>query len=551
MVGSCPVCNRRYCLPIILVCLLSTSCNKAGYRQNQAKLSGFYKIQNYKQAQDLVISDKFLPDKDDVLLKNLETGMAYLSNENACIAVRFFDKASNIVQEQYTKSLKDDIASGVDATAGIYYGQTYEKSLLNFYKSLANYKVYNEGICHILTHKKADSVKAMSETKSDMLSDNTSSQQQKNSNNKVDLTQMSIETKTLAEPEKNTYLNASKASIMYWDSWMKGRKIESNDQLYMDDLLLKLWGAFIHEQSGTSSDIQIAKQLYKDAINVARVRYAIYKTFNGGNIDFIKHIKEPATRMQYLDKNNTYFADIENYANNQLKRLNSGKQANFAVLLQDNVVAEKVAKKEMHPLNIATLALAGNVATFATGLLSNSFEFEKPVISYYDNNYKYYYSLWNGKQKVLERPIVLAEPVVDMAYENLQEKIDGIVLKTQAKVTAQMVAGILAAWASYEGMLNVNDMLAMATAMGVFAGYSKLIENAGIVDTRQWVSLPANIFMATDNVKNGKHTLKIVRRKNTLNTSVKAGIVNTAQEQLVYQKPIEIGKKMTFIDIRI
>ena len=537
-----------------LLCVSLASCSKAGYRANQARLSGLYKTQRYQYAENFVVGDTFLPSKNDVLLKNLELGTAYLSNDKTCDAIGFFNKASNIVQEQYTKSLKDDIATGVDATDGIYYGQTYEKSLLNFYKSLANYKVYNEGVCRVLIPKKPDG-QTKEQQKNDTLGqkqdNNKDSEPQKKDDNKTNFASANSQTHILTEQEKNVYLNASKASIMYWDSWMKGRKIESNDQLYMDDLLLKLWGAFIHEQSGTSSDIQIAKQLYKDAINVARVRYAIYKTFNGGNTDFIKHIKEPATRMQYLEKNNTYFADIENYANNQLKRLNSGKQANFAVLLQDNVVAEKVAKKETHPLNIATLALAGNVATFAAGLLSNSFEFEKPVISSYDNNYKYYYSLWNGKQKVLERPIVLAEPVVDMAYENLQEKIDGIVLKTQAKVTAQMVAGILAAWASYAGMSTVDDTLAMVAAIGVFAGYSKLIENAGIVDTRQWVSLPANIFMATDNIKSGKYTLKIVKRQNALNTPVKAGIVNTAQEQLVYQKPIEIGKKMTFIDIRI
>ena len=159
--------------------------------------------------------------------------------------------------------------------------------------------------------------------------------------------------------------------------------------------------------------------------------------------------------------------------------------------------------------------------------------------------------MWQGKKKVLEYPIVLAEPVADMAYENLQEKIDSIVLKTQAKVTAQMVVGILAAWASYEGMSNVNDMLAMTTAMGVFAGYSQLIKNAGIVDTRQWVSLPANIFMATNNVKSGKYTLKIVRRQNALNVLVRSGLVNTKQEQLVYQTPIEIGKKTTFVDVRL
>ncbi|GEM_PF-4351139 len=531
------------------VALVSASCSKGGYRQNQAQLSAMYKQGQYSKAKELVVSDEFLPDKDEVLLKTLEEGMAYLSNGNACIATKIYDKASNIVKEHFTKSATKEVASGTGATDGIYYGQTYEQSLLNFYQSLANYKVYNTGVCEKFVPKKDKNQISTNGTENDNAKQDISNSDL----NKIDLKNMVIENQTLDNQAKQVYLGASKASVMYWDSWMKGREIQSNDQLYMDDLLLKLWGAFIHEQVGTSSDLQIAKQLYKDALNVAKVRYAIYKTFNNKNKGFIEHLKESQTRMQYLDDKNTYLKDVVDYVYRQLKRLESKKQTNLAIVIQDGVVAEKIAQKEINPVSIAALALTNNVAVLAGSLLSKGYEFEKPFIQQYDNNYKYYYSLWQGNKKIVEKPVILAEPIADMAYENLQEKISGIVAKTLAKVNAQLVVGLLSAYSSYIALSSVDETLALLSAAGVFAGYSTVIRNAGIVDTRQWVSLPANIFIATDNIKSGKYTLKIMKRKNALNDRVDKGIVVAKQEQLVYKKDIQIDEKgkTTFIDVRL
>ena len=538
MAGSCRIFARFYIVVAIIIC----GCAKASYRQNQSKLVNIYKKQQYSLARDLVVSDDFLPDTSDVLLKNIEKGTAYLSNNNACVAMKFYDNAANILQEQYTKSVKDAIKSGVDLTDGVYYGQTYEKSLLNFYRSLSNYKVYNSGICDKFVPK-------------DEKNKNKTEQQNVKTDDKkldtMDLRKMKVEDQTLSTSERKQYLNAAKANIMYWDSWMKGRNIASNDMLYMDDLLMKLWGAFIHEQTGASSDMQIAKQLYKDALNVAKNRYAVYKTFNGDNYNFIKNIKTASEREKHLDKDNVYAKDVNDYVDRQLKRIASKKKANIALIVQDGVVSEKIAVNEVNPMSIATLALSGNAAALATSMLSGTIEFEKPKIQQYNNDYKYYYSLWNGQKKIVEYPLVLAEPISDIAYENLQEKISGITLKTQAKVTAQMVAGILAAEIAYTGMKTVDEGLAQLAALGTFAGYSKLIKNAGIVDTRQWVSLPSNIFMVIDNVKDGMYTLKIVKRKNELNKPVNDGLVNTAQERVVYSKDIKIDDKITFIDIRV
>ena len=47
------------------------------------------------------------------------------------------------------------------------------------------------------------------------------------------------------------------------------------------------------------------------------------------------------------------------------------------------------------------------------------------------------------------------------------------------------------------------------------------------------------------------YTLKIVKRKNELNKPVNDGLVNTAQERVVYSKDIKIDDKITFIDIRV
>lgn len=59
---------------------------------------------------------------------------------------------------------------------------------------------------------------------------------------------------------------------------------------YKDDLISKVWGAFIHEQFDNFENRQIALQLYKDAKTVLLKNYSVYPTFNKKNKAFEKKL---------------------------------------------------------------------------------------------------------------------------------------------------------------------------------------------------------------------------------------------------------------------
>ena len=71
-----------------------------------------------------------------------------------------------------------------------------------------------------------------------------------------------------------------------------------------------------------------------------------------------------------------------------------------------------------------------------------------------------------------------------------------------------------------------------------------------MVDIRQWVSLPANIFIATDSLKPGKYTIKISKRLNQPNSYISNDADSLQREKIILQKEIEISDKMNFIDIK-
>ena len=524
-------------------------CAKGEYRINQDELVNFYKKNDYKSAKKITTNKNFLPEKENILLKNLEQGNAYLYNNNACSALHFYNKANQVATDQQTKSIKDGLKTTITEEDGIYYGQTYERSLLNFYTSLANYKIYESGICDQSEikeeqGKKENNKKDINDNKK--LNDDTNDE-----NNKIQDKNDKSKIKQLSEQEKTSFLRASRANILFWDSWIKGRKIEKNDRMYSDDLLLKLWGAFIHEQINTTADLQIAKQLYKDAQNVAKNRYVVYRDFNNQNRSFIDKIDDKLQREKNIEKDNTYTKDIIEYTNRQIQRINKKQNANLAIIIHDDVISLKKTEKSISPVGVGALALVPNATLMSSVLGINTLEYEKPVIQEKNLDYKYYYSFWKNDKKIIEKPLVLAEPISNIAYENLQEKINGIILSTQAKVAKQVAIALGTSYATYIGMSAIDETLGQISALGVYLGYSKIIQNAGIIDTRQWVSLPSNIFMALDNISSGKYKLQIVRRKNAINQPVDKGIVNAKQEELVYSKDIEITDKTTFVDIRL
>ena len=511
--------NLYFCF---VLCAVLCSCARGEYRKNQKNLATLSANKQYKAVEEFVKKKSFLGQKDNVLLKNLELGKAYYNNDKYCNAIERFDEAGRIVEEQQTKSIGSAISSAVGNGEGVFYGETYEKSILNFYKSLLNYKIYQRGYCEPI--------------------EDVNNKQKK-------------ENKYFNDNEKNNFLTASRSNILYWDSWMNSRYIEEDDKFYIDDILLKLWGAFIHEQIGDNANLQIARQLYKDAKNIAQNRYIVYKPFNFYNDGFVNHLKDIEKRSSFVEKDNIYVKDVIEYCDRQLERLSKREKVNFAIVLSDGDIATKTVTEHRIPilsvLSTASASLRDIIISFAI----DRAKYELPYISYKPTNYRYFYELRSEDGSVVVRkPLVLSEPITDISYMSLNEKFDGIKKRVIASMTAKYLTVLTPIAATYavarKSKNQIVQLVGYLTALLSYKGSEYLITEGSRVDIRQWVDLPANIFMVSDRIEKGKYHLSIVKQSNFVNLPAENGVVNNTQEMVVYSKDIEIGDNVSFFDVK-
>lgn len=490
---------------IVFVC----SCSKGNYRTNQNSLINSYANKNYQEVEKKVLNEDFLKGNENVLLKSLEVGNAYYNNGKYCSAIEAFNKSTSIIEEQQTKSIGKAISSNLGAGDDVFYGETYEKSLVNFYKSLINYEIFARGFCEY---------------------ENKESKQ--------------LLTKTLTNQERINYLMSAKANVLYWDSWMNGRYIDDYDKLYYKDLLIKLWGAFIHEQIGDKENLQIAKQLYIDAKDIAVNRYAVYRAFNKNNISFVNNLKDEVKRKSFIDLNNLYVRDIVEYCDRQLERLKQGQSANLAIVIQDGQITnKKVVVKRVPVLSLLGLA-SGNIYKLILALSLDRATYELPTMSSKTPDYRYFYELRKDNNVVIRKPIVLSEPISDISYMNLYEKFEKIKSEIISSVTAKYLALLTPIAITYAISSNSNNsyvkLAGLATAVAAYKAGEYGITKSGLVDIRQWVGLPSNIFMVSDNVEHGEYELNIIKQSNL-----------TLQEQIVYKNNVNIGETVSFFDLKL
>ena len=530
--------NKINELLLLSCCILLSNCSKGNYRQHQYKLADYYKNENTIKAEKLVKKNKFLPEEDNILLKTIEKGTAYYYNQKYCNAIKEFNKAGEIVKEQQTKSIGSEITSTVGVDEGIFYGETFEKSLINFYKSLTNYHIYYRGTCEKIEEPEEN------EKINDKKQGKNKDKQNINSNGERILTNV----------EKQSYLRASRANIIYWDSWINSRIVPDDDKYYIEDVLLKLWGAFIHEQVGGNFELQIAKQLYEDAKRIAKDRYVVYQTFNNQNDNFVKNIADRYKRSKFIEKDNLYIQDIVNYCDRQIQRLQNKIKANLAIIIHDNTVSlKKVNKKTTSTKTILVNASPSVLGMLAVLSILNT-TYEEPYIDVYENEYRYFYEIKQNDRVIKKQSLVLSEPISDINYMNLQEKLSGIQTRLFAGLVAKYIAVLTPIAAAYTLAMKSNSsyiqLAATAIAIASYAGSAYAIERSAMVDIRQWVSLPANIFIATDSLKPGKYTIKISKRLNQANSYISNDADTLQREKIILQKEIEISDKMNFIDLK-
>ncbi len=470
---------------------------------------------DYNSAKTIVNGEKFYNKEKDIFLNKVEKGTTYYLSKDYYQSLKYFEEAQKICENlSATTRVSGKLKGVIDPAADNYYCEKYERSLLNFYLSLINYNLYSNGRYEPYTRQEKDKIVDVSE-------------------------------KILNQSEKLAHLSASRSYIIKWNSLLSTYKKElAGKSGYKDDLVAKLWGAYIHEQFDNSENRQIALQLYKDAKDVLVKNYSVYPTFNKKNESFEKNYKK--FNNNNIDKIKKDYIENTEFSNNllafldeKIKDLSSNKRDNFTVVLKEDFVSEKkgevvkvglplefVAAVEFQPTNnrkglkdFIFSALAVDGADVLPGIeIELPYVEKKPV----ENNFVVEV-LNKNNSKATEFPVVLLNPNSDIAKKEFEDK--RTLLYTQMSVLAitKHTSALIAAYQIYAQ--NPNG-LTFTAALTSYKTAAKLINETTKADLRYWASLSDNVRIGSAKLNAGEYLINVYDlKKNGVKTKVKSEII--------------------------
>jgi hypothetical protein len=524
----------RSILPVVFIIFLINGCSTTlSNRKSQENLHKYVKNGDFQKALNLVQSDKYYPEERSRLLKLLELGSAYYLSNNYTGALYYFDEAKELSELLFTQSVKGKIKSvAINDNMDKYYGEKYERSMIRFYQALTHFMLYQTG-------------KQQAFTKISF---------QKNGQKKLQIIKTQIKAKELSKNERTNHLVAARATLLEWDSLLESyRSISGGQVTYKDDLLAKVFGAFIHEQMGTRSDRQIAQK----AKTILFRNYNIFPSIN----DKYKSFKKNFNKFSQMDEkkirqkfvNETIHAKaLLSFLDKQIKTLKSNKPDNFFIFLQDELIAAKEAKKINFPIPASAMpATQGkDFTSFVMKILSigsagkPTITFELPHIKEisHNNSYKVTILSQDEKKEILKVDCPILDPLSDIAKLTLDEKMVANYSKVGLRVAGKHIAALLASYATYKSLKkNSGEFLAHSAAAASYLVANKTIATSELADLRHWLTLPSQVRVCSMKLPAGHYQLNVedVNR------------ANKKKRDILQNHPIVISKKATMLDLRI
>lgn len=453
----------------------------------------------YTEALQYAKKETFFSGEHSKLLKLLEYGTVHHLMGEYYQSLKYFDEAQELSDRLYTVSISKKAKSFVTNDASDnYYGERYERSLIRFYQALNHYLIFQNG-----TYESFE--KKIDDTKTEKVPE-----------------------KILTDTERRTHLFAARASILNWASTLETYRQEtSGETVYKDDLLAKIFGAFIHEQIGSGPDRQIALQLYRDAQKILFRNYNTYAVFNGKHKKFRSDFKKfPSMNTKDVEEKyvsqTTFAKELSTFLDAKIKDLEGRKKNNVNIVIQQGLVASKRPRKIDFPLEIATRTSSivrgqMSMVDFTVHVLSvakgtrPSITFELPEIEKKGTVFSMSLLVKQGEKLVKEVPVVIVDPVSEIAYEALDEQIGLTYSKIGARVAAKHAAAIASSYLVYKTALKNGSPSFAAQMMGTlaYAAKNKVIAASEQADLRHWNSLPHNFRFASFSLPTGEYQLEL------------------------------------------
>ena len=475
-----------------------TACSTGG-RDERHELRNFYLSGAYDQGLQFIEKSKFYQDKDERLLGLMEKGMLLHAKGDYPNSSTALDEARALSAQLYTISAsKKAEKTLLNDNFDIFYGEIYEQSMLHFYLSLNA----------IMNYQKTG--------------------------------------------ERNDLFKA-RAEVLGWDAFLNSIKEDRlGKSVYKNDLLLKIYGAKIHEIIGTREDKQIALQLYKDASEVLFKNYNTYPSFNLHYREFKKdyanlpNIPVPEIKKNYIQESD-FQKNIHEYLAQNIARLTKASKKTtkenktpVTLVIEKGIIAEKIADKSFYSLDF--LAKEPLVALFVADVLgllpsANSYNpggaflgmavasaamstigvgFELPkIINNIPPKKQTLSVLDKDNKEIMTKDIPLINPMGDIAEEAVFEGSSWTYSRVGFRLAAKHTTAILASFATYKALGGGKDnFLAKNAAMIQYMGAAKIIEESEKADTRYWSTLPNEIRLIDLDLAPGNYHLDIVSGPN-------------------------------------
>lgn len=472
----------------------------SGGREDRKELRTFFQTGSYDLGLQFLDKSKFYQNKDEKLLCLMEKGMLLHAKGDWENSSKALDEARSLSSQLYTVSIsKKAEKTLLNETYDIFYGEVYERSLIHFYLSLNSILNYQK------TRKRDDLFKA-------------------------------------------------RAEVLAWDSFISSIKEDRlGKSIYKNDLLLKIYGAKIHEMIETREDRQIALQLYKDARDVLLKNYNTYPSFNTRYKEFKKDF-EKLSSMPLDEVKKKYVAEsdhqkeLQEYLTANINRLSKKETRKLlkdiktpvTLVLEKGIIAEKIADKSFYGLDF--LAKEPIIALFAADVLGllpspNTYNpggaymgilvasaalknvgiaFELPKILNTEAPTKQTLVIFDKNNKeVLRKDIPLVNPMGDIAEEAVFEGAAWTYTRVGFRLATKHASAIAASYATYKALgggkseRGENNFLAKNAAVLQYIGAAKVIEESEKADTRYWSTLPNEIRIIDFDLVPGNYHLEI------------------------------------------
>ncbi|MFZ4712121.1 MAG: hypothetical protein ACOYL6_00280 [Bacteriovoracaceae bacterium] len=474
------------------------------------------------------------------LLLRMERGNIEFTRNHPYQSNLIFSDAIELSRKLFTEKFSQIATTGVaNDNFKDFYGEKFERSLLYFYASLTSMNLCQDGKRESYT---------------------TRDGQDRN------VVETIVPEYVLRPDEVRLARQAARAQILSWDSFLTNIKNDNwGKNVFKNDILAKVYGAFVHESMNTNQDDQIALQLYKDARDLLSKNFNIYPSFNVKakefGDEFKKFTSQPEVDVKKYIEPTAWSKQLDNYLDDKVKALTKReKKSNFKFVLQEGLIAEKVpfkvniglkgameqtddagTKKSIASFGSAVLAvfaanklglmspnntfgqnyLGVQVASLAVNEAGIEFEIPKVVEKPVTQSFSLVVKNDKGAQ-VFERNLVLVSPLSDIAYASVKEDAISRVTKTGVRVAVKHVAAIAAAFGTYQMMGGGNhEFLAKTAAVASYIGASKLIAASEKADTRYWSTLPHTIRVADAILAPGHYSAEIIMKEGTNSIATK------------------------------